>query len=94
VGLIVIMAPIILNADNMPVNMVSHAHGQGVCRQPFIIPRTIAGIHFKGSYDAEGRFLYVSYVDFHTLNSLPYNTMKMEGGCLILFDYWACLHAG
>ena len=30
-----------INADNMPVNMVSHAHGQGYADSHFIIPETI-----------------------------------------------------
>ena len=76
-----------LNADNMPVNMVSHAHGQGYADSHFIIPETIGSIHYKkGSYDAEkGDFCTSGYVDFHTLNSLPYNTVKIEGGMFNTF---------
>jgi len=76
-----------INADNMPVNMVSHAHGQGYADSHFIIPETIGTMHFKkGPYDAEkGDFCTSGYVDFHTLNSLPYNTVKMEGGMFNTF---------
>ena len=76
-----------LNADNMPVNMVSHAHGQGYADSHFIIPETIGSINYKkGSYDAEkGDFCTSGYVDFHTLNSLPYNTVKIEGGMFNTF---------
>jgi hypothetical protein len=78
-----------LNADNMPVNMVSHAHGQGYADSHFIIPETIASVHFKkGSYESEkGDFCTSGYVDFHTLNSLPYNTVKIEGGMFNTFRF-------
>lgn len=71
-----------LNADNMPINMVSHAHGQGYADSHFIIPETIGAVHFKkGPYYADkGDFCTTGYVDFHTLNSLAFNTVKMEGG--------------
>jgi hypothetical protein len=71
-----------INADNMPVNMVSHAHGQGYADSHFIVPETIGIVHFnKGPYYAEkGDFCTSGYVDFHTLNSIPYNTVKVEGG--------------
>jgi hypothetical protein len=76
-----------INADNMPVNMVSHAHGQGYADSHFIIPETIGSVNFKkGPYNAEkGDFCTTGYVDFHTLNSLPYNTVKLEGGMFNTF---------
>lgn len=40
-----------ITVDGMPVNMVSHAHGQGYADLHFLIPETIEGIAFdKGSY--------------------------------------------
>ncbi len=76
-----------INADNMPVNMVSHAHGQGYADSHFIIPETIGTVNFKkGPYDAgKGDFCTTGSVDFHTLNSLPYNTVKMEAGMFNTF---------
>jgi outer membrane receptor for Fe3+-dicitrate len=76
-----------INADHMPVNMVSHAHGQGYADSHFIIPETIGTVNFKkGPYYAEkGDFCTSGYVDFHTLNSLPYNTFKTEGGMFNTF---------
>jgi outer membrane receptor protein involved in Fe transport len=39
----------------MPVNMVSHAHGQGYMDVNFLIPELVAGIQYrKGVYAAEG----------------------------------------
>ncbi|HET7000269.1 MAG TPA: TonB-dependent receptor [Puia sp.] len=76
-----------LNADNAPINMVSHAHGQGYADSHFIIPETIGTVNFKkGPYYAEkGDFSTTGYVDFHTLNSLAYNTVKIEGGMFHTF---------
>ena len=61
-----------INADNMPINMVSHAHGQGYADSHFIIPETIGSVNFrKGPYYADrGDFCTTGYVDFHTLNAL------------------------
>jgi hypothetical protein len=36
-----------LNIDNMPINMVSHAHGQGYADSHFIIPETISNLNFE-----------------------------------------------
>ncbi|HEY2349212.1 MAG TPA: TonB-dependent receptor [Puia sp.] len=76
-----------INADNVPVNMVSHAHGQGYADSHFIIPETIGTVNFKkGPYYAEkGDFCTSGYVDFHTFNFLPYNTVKIEGGMFNTF---------
>jgi len=76
-----------IHADNVPVNMVSHAHGQGYADSHFIIPETIGTVNFKkGPYFAgKGDFCTSGYVDFHTLNSLPFNTVKVEGGMFNTF---------
>ena len=78
---------ICLNADNMPVNMVSHAHGQGYADTHFIIPETIGNVQFKkGPYYAQmGDFSTTGYVDYNTLNAIPYNTIRMEGGMFHTF---------
>lgn len=71
-----------LNVDGMPINMVSHAHGQGYADSHFIIPETIEGTTYKkGPYDAEkGDFATTGFVDFHTANSIGNNTVKAEAG--------------
>ena len=73
---------IALFADGMPINMVSHAHGQGYADSHFIIPETIAGTTFKkGPYDAEKGDLATSgFVDFHTADAISNNTVKLEAG--------------
>ena len=71
-----------INVDGIPVNNVSHAHGQGYSDLHFVIPETISNIHFgKGPYYAEARdFTTAGYVDFKTKNSLKNNTIKLSYG--------------
>ena len=55
-----------ISVDGMPVNMVSHAHGQGYSDLHFLIPEIIQKINFgKGPYYANhGDFNTAGYVDF------------------------------
>ena len=71
-----------ISADGIPVNMVSHAHGQGYADLHFLIPETIEGIDFgKGAYYAEkGDLNTAGYVNFSTFDQLPNNMFKLEGG--------------
>jgi hypothetical protein len=71
-----------ISADGIPVNMVSHAHGQGYADLHFLIPETIEGIDFgKGAYYADKGDLNTSgYVNFSTYEQLPDNMFKLEGG--------------
>jgi hypothetical protein len=51
----------------MPVNMVSHAHGQGYADLHFVIPETVEKIDFgKGTYYASKDFATAGYVTFQT----------------------------
>ena len=76
-----------LEADGLPINMVSHAHGQGYADSHFIIPETIASVDFgKGPYTAGmGDFSTSGYAVYNTRNSLPNNMVKAEGG---MFNTW------
>lgn len=73
--------------DGMPVNMVSHAHGQGYADLHFLIPELIDNVTFKkGTYYAEkGNFTTTGFVDFKTFNALPNNSLKAEGGMFNTF---------
>jgi hypothetical protein len=70
------------DVDGMPINMPSHAHGQGFADSHFIIPETIQSVDFKkGPYTAsKGDFATTGFVDFNTKNALTENTVKLEGG--------------
>lgn len=71
-----------ISADGIPVNMVSHAHGQGYADLHFLIPETIEGIDFgKGAYYAgKGDLNTAGYVNFTTFDQLPNSLFKLEGG--------------
>lgn len=71
-----------VTADGIPVNMVSHAHGQGYADLHFLIPETIKDIDFgKGAYYADkGDFNTSGYVNFSTFDKLENNIFKLEGG--------------
>jgi hypothetical protein len=71
-----------ITVDGMPVNMVSHAHGQGYADLHFVIPEMIEEVNFnKGPYFAErGNFTTAGYVAFNTKTYLEKNFVKLEAG--------------
>lgn len=71
-----------LSVDGMPVNMVSHAHGQGYSDLHFIIPETINTVNFgKGPYYAnKGDFATAGYVDFNTKDNLKTSEISLSLG--------------
>ena len=73
---------IAINVDGLPVNMVSHAHGQGYADMHFIIPETIDNIDFgKGAYYADkGNFNTAGYVDLKTKSKIDDNQLSLEAG--------------
>ncbi|HEX2627402.1 MAG TPA: TonB-dependent receptor [Chitinophagaceae bacterium] len=73
---------IALTVDGMPVNMVSHAHGQGYADMHFLIPETIEKVSFEmGPYNAgKGNLATAGFVDFQTKEFLTNNMLKVEAG--------------
>jgi outer membrane receptor protein involved in Fe transport len=71
-----------LTVDGMPVNMVSHAHGQGYADLHFVIPELVAGIDFKkGPYQTDkGNFATAGWADFRTRATLDRSFVKLEAG--------------
>ena len=71
-----------LSVDGLPVNMVSHAHGQGYADLHFVIPELIDKVNFsKGPYYSDkGNLATAGYVAFKTKNYLEKNFFKLEGG--------------
>lgn len=76
-----------VSVDNMPVNMVSHAHGQGFADAHFIIPEAVQEVDYgKGPYQVDkGNLTTAGYVGFKTRNSLDNSFVKVEGG---MYDYF------
>ncbi len=73
---------IAIAVDGIPVNMVSHAHGQGYADLHFLIPETIEDIDFGlGTYYGnKGNFNTAGYVDFTTKKKVNEHLLKVEAG--------------
>ncbi|MEP7323990.1 MAG: TonB-dependent receptor [Saprospiraceae bacterium] len=71
-----------VSVDGMPVNMVSHAHGQGYADLHFLIPELIDYVDFnKGPYyTQQGDFCTSGYANFITKNALDRSSIKLEAG--------------
>ncbi|WNH07926.1 TonB-dependent receptor [Thalassobellus suaedae] len=71
-----------ISVDGMPVNMVSHAHGQGYSDLHFVIPETVNKIDFgKGPYYAkEGDFNTAGYVNFSTKDYVKESSVAFSVG--------------
>lgn len=71
-----------ISVDGMPVNMVSHAHGQGYSDLHFLIPETAHKIDFgKGPYYAkQGDFNTAGFVDFSTKDYLKESQVSFSIG--------------
>ena len=71
-----------ISVDGMPVNMVSHAHGQGYSDLHFIIPETVDHVDFgKGPYYGDkGNFGTAGYVSFKTKDKLEHSLLSVEAG--------------
>ena len=68
--------------DGLPVNMVTHGHGQGYADLHFIIPEIIDGLTvYKGPYFSSfGNFGTAGSVDLSTTDHPDHNLAKLEGG--------------
>ncbi len=68
--------------DGLPVNMVSHGHGQGYADLHFIIPEIVDGLTvYKGPYFSRfGNFGTAGSVDLTTTDHPDKNLVKIEGG--------------
>ena len=71
-----------ITVDGMPVNMVSHAHGQGYADLHFLIPEMVEKVNFdKGPYfSGKGNLATAGYAEFYTKEFLKNNSLKIEGG--------------
>ncbi len=69
-------------ADNLPINLRTHGHGQGYTDLNFIIPETIEGVDVvKGTYHAEfGDFDTAGAVTFKSRDVLKENVVQAVGG--------------
>lgn len=71
-----------ISVDGLPVNMVSHAHGQGYADAHFIIPETVNNIDFGAGpyYTQQGNLNTAGYVSFSTFHHLSNSRIQVEAG--------------
>ncbi len=69
-------------SDGMPINLRTHAHGQGYTDLNFIIPETIEGLDvYKGAYLPEyGDFATAGAVNFRTRQVVQEGVVQAAGG--------------
>ncbi|QCK15192.1 TonB-dependent receptor [Mangrovivirga cuniculi] len=67
-----------LNVDGMPVNMVSHAHGQGYADLHFLIPELVKDVNYRFGPHAidEGNFATAGAINFETIDYLEQNEVN------------------
>lgn len=71
-----------VSVDGIPVNMVSHAHGQGYADAHFIIPETINSIDYGAGpyYTNLGNLNTAGYVAFSTYDNISQSRVQVEAG--------------
>ncbi len=71
-----------VSVDGMPVNMVSHIHGQGYADLHFLIPETVADFDYgKGPYYTEyGDLATAGYLSYNTRDALSKSVISLEAG--------------
>ncbi len=71
-----------LSIDGIPINMVSHAHGQGFADTNFIIPETVERVEIsKGPYFAnQGDFATAGAVNLVTRKGFEHSSFGFGGG--------------
>jgi len=82
-----------LFVDGLPVNLRSHAHGQGYADLHFLIPETVKQLEsHKGPYHVEyGDFATAGAFNFVTLDVVEENTLRAAGGSFDTQRYLALL---
>src|SRR5690606_17335405 len=78
--------------DGVPMNLPTHAHGQGYLDLNGIIPELVDRVEYgKGPYYADvGDFSSAGYARMHTLHRLPEGFVKFTGG---EYDYYRVVAA-
>jgi hypothetical protein len=86
--------------DNMPLNLPSHAHGEGYSDMNTVIPEFVRRVNFeKGPYYADiGNYGSAGSAHLEFFKTLPQNFFRVEGGMYsygrVVFGISQKLHAG
>jgi outer membrane receptor protein involved in Fe transport len=78
-----------ISVDGIPVNMVSHGHGQGYADLHFMIPEVIEEVDvYKGPYFAEyGNLATAGAVAFRTREHIDGNMLRVESGAFDTYRF-------
>ena len=78
-----------ISVDGIPVNMVSHGHGQGYADLHFLIPEVVEELEVKkGPYFAEfGNLATAGAIAYRTRDHLDGNAIHLEGGGFNTAEY-------
>ncbi|HEY3901801.1 MAG TPA: TonB-dependent receptor [Chthoniobacter sp.] len=81
------------SVDNVPVNLPSHAHGQGYSDLNFLIPELVDSIDYKKGpfYPEVGDFSGAGAAEINLVKTLPNNILNVQTG---MFDFVRVLLAG
>jgi hypothetical protein len=81
------------SVDDVPVNLPSHAHGQGYSDLNFLIPELIDTIDYKKGpfYPEVGDFSAAGAANITLVNTLPSNILNVQGG---MYNFIRTLLAG
>ena len=81
------------SVDNIPVNLPSHAHGQGYSDLNFLIPELVDSIDYKKGpfYPEVGDFSGAGAAEINLVKTLPNNILNVQSG---MFDFVRILLAG
>lgn len=68
--------------DGVPINLASHAHGQGYADMHFLIADVVSSLDvYKGPFQAQfGDFYTGAAVNYNTYDSLPHSLVHLEVG--------------
>ncbi|MBV9361568.1 MAG: TonB-dependent receptor plug domain-containing protein, partial [Betaproteobacteria bacterium] len=82
-----------ISVDGMPINLPSHAHGQGYADLNFLMPELVDHVHYrKGPYYADqGDFSAAGGAQLHLKRSLPTGLAQLSAGS---FGYRRALFGG
>ena len=71
-----------IDVDGIPVNMVSHGHGQGYADLHFLIPEIVENIEvYKGPYFGNyGNLSTAGAISFKTKDHIEHNRLRLESG--------------
>ena len=80
------------SVDGVPINLRTHAHGQGYSDLNFLIPELIAGIDYKKGpfYPEVGDFSGAGAANIRLVDSLPQGLANLQAG---MFNYARALVA-